>query len=124
LRERFPHGTRFATLGKLLPRTEKGGWNHSKSANQEPVVAISTPIKPSQRRRAAAFGESMIVRVVAISRCEPGRWVCLVEPRADPVFIAEAEFGELLPESTDDSAVELPPGQNAQTVRKVTRGGY
>ena len=62
-----------------------------------PALAISTPIKPGQRRGANAFGQTMIVKVVSLSVSERGKWVCLVEPNSDPVFIAESEFSELLP---------------------------
>jgi len=55
-------------------------------------------IQPGQRRCAFAFGRSLIVKVVYLSLSERGKWVCLVEPNADPVFIAESEFGEVLPD--------------------------
>jgi len=60
-------------------------------------MADLTPIKPGQRRAANAYGQSLIVKVVYLSMSERGKWVCLVEPHADPVFIAESEFGEVLP---------------------------
>jgi len=66
-------------------------------------MANSTPIKPGQRRRANAFGQSLIVKIVSLSVSERGKWVCLVEPHADPVFIAESEFSELLPDRTGGS---------------------
>jgi hypothetical protein len=60
-------------------------------------MADLTPIEPGQRRCAFAFGQSLVVKVVYLSLSERGKWVCLVEPHADPVFIAESEFGEVLP---------------------------
>jgi hypothetical protein len=68
-----------------------------------PAMVNSTPIKPGQRRGANAFGQSLIVKVVYLSMSERGKWVCLVEPHADPVFIAESEFGELLADRPGDS---------------------
>jgi hypothetical protein len=68
-----------------------------------PAMAKSTPIKSGQRRGANAFGQSLIVKVVSLSVSERGKWVCLVEPHADPVFIAESEFSELLPDRPGDS---------------------
>jgi hypothetical protein len=62
-----------------------------------PTMANFTPAEPGQRRYAYAFGQSLIVKVVSLSLSERGKWVCLVEPYADPVFIAESEFGGLLP---------------------------
>jgi hypothetical protein len=63
-----------------------------------PAMADSAPIKPGQRRGANAFGQSFIVKVGSFSVSERGKWVCLVEPHADPLFIAESEFSELLPD--------------------------
>jgi len=63
----------------------------------------STPIRPGQRRGANAFGQSLIVKVISLSASEHGKWVCLVEPHADPVFIAESEFSEVLPDRPGDS---------------------
>jgi hypothetical protein len=63
-----------------------------------PAMDNSTPIKAGQRRGANAFGQSLVVKVIYLSMSERGKWVCLVEPHADPVFIAESEFGELLPD--------------------------
>jgi hypothetical protein len=68
-----------------------------------PAMATSTPIKPGQRRYANAFGQSLIVKVVSLSVSERGKWVCLVEPHSDPVFIAESEFSGLLPDRLGDS---------------------
>jgi hypothetical protein len=61
-------------------------------------MTIFTPIKPGQRRYAFAFGQSLVVKVVMKTTFEDGKWTCLTEPHSDPVFIAESEFGDVLPE--------------------------
>ncbi|HUY32539.1 MAG TPA: hypothetical protein VMV69_07130 [Pirellulales bacterium] len=61
-------------------------------------MANSTPIKAGQRRGANAFGQCLVVKVISLSVSERGKWICLVEPYSDPVFIAESEFSELLPD--------------------------
>ena len=66
-------------------------------------MAIFNPVKPGQRRYAFAFGQSLIVKVVMISACGDGKWACLTEPHSDPVFIAESEFGEVLPDTPTKS---------------------
>jgi hypothetical protein len=63
-------------------------------------MTIFTPVKPGQRRHAFAFGQCLTVKVVMISTFAQGKWTCLTEPHADPVFIAESEFGEVLPHRT------------------------
>jgi hypothetical protein len=67
-----------------------------------PAMTNFTPIKAGQRRGANAFGQSLVVKVVSLSVSERGKWICLVEPCSDPVFIAESEFGELLPARPGD----------------------
>ena len=61
-------------------------------------MTIFTPIKPGKRRYAFAFGQSLIVKVVMPTTFESGKWTCLTEPHSDPVFIAESEFGEEMPD--------------------------
>jgi hypothetical protein len=60
-------------------------------------MANSTPVRPGQRRHAFAFRQGLIVKVVSLSVSERGKWICLAEPGSDPVFIAESEFGDVLP---------------------------
>jgi len=67
---------------------------------------LPVQIKPGQRRCATVLRRSLIVRVVRRSSRTPGHWICLVEPDSDPMLIADADFGEILPDSVNDDVRE------------------
>src|SRR5438552_1637261 len=69
------------------------------------MTTVFRPIEPGQRRHALSHGQSLVVDVLRLSPFGRGKWLCLTRPGGEAVFIAEAEFGDVVsapaPKSTE-----------------------
>jgi hypothetical protein len=99
-----PSGDEFEVIGTFIPGA---AWTSERVVLLVRVAEMDQPvpaygqfdsIQTGPAGGTNAFGQSLVVKVVSLSLGERGKWICLVEPLADLVFIAESEFSELLPD--------------------------